>query len=1389
MAGQDQDISTYKKDTPRCAENMPRISILCLYFMPNANPCYLWRSITPKPSWFGIRYSYMKKLLLSTIASVLMLNALQAQVPVNNDCTNAINITVTDTCSGSLPVYTNVNATQSNIGVDNIPTCFNGNPSRDVWFTFTCPDTVVDLRLTLTGVGGANAIENPQIAIYRGDCLPNDLAEYDCAFADLGANELLMDEYGLTPGFTYFVRVSDYSATAAPNWGQFNLCVSLIPEVITIDEGGSTACSGTLADSGGANGDYGPNENFTFTICPNQPTACIIFTLDYYHLDDQPFGATGVDMLTFYDGPIASGDPLAAINGSTGGEFYVDGGGSVCKKIQASSGCMTIVFKSDNLVEFEGFLGSWVCSSTACPPPVNPVVTVPVQVADIVNSIQSAATQVTITDIVCNNTAYGTFTMATPDNALQMDKGIVLSSGRAVDVGFAASYDAATMLGTPGDTELDFLSGLEGGEESYDACIVEMDVFVATDELTFEYVFGSEEYTEFVNSPFGYNDIFAFLVSGPGIVGAPGLNGQKNIALLPGSNTPVQINSVNNITNWEYFRNNQTSPEISYDGLTSDFMGIKKTLTARTDVIPCNTYHLKLAIADRGDATLDSGVFIAEIKGGTPIIEVAFASGIDYFVEGCSGTGDSLIIRLSDPQQDTTTLLTSVGGTATLGVDYTLNLPPVVVFLPGQTSLAFPIAPLTDGITEGTETILISLSNNFGCGTVVYETLQLSIQDELDVVINGGQDTIVMCGPGTEQLEATGAASYFWQPVSAVSNSSIANPTTSPTQDTWIVVTGTVLSCSDKDSIFVQFNNPMVDIVPAEDNFLCIGESVQLNAVNNVQNNNLVWSPPTGLSSTTVPNPIASPIETTDYIATVSINGCPASDTLRVFVDSLPNQMLTLRPAKPIYCPGDTVTLFSPTYDPGSFPAIQIQWLPDGLGQITPDSFWNLVIRAQETDLYTRIIINRGCTDTSSITVPVGELPVITVTANPSTPVCPGTPVQLSATVTPNQSLEWEEQNTSSLSCTECANPIATPPSTTTYTVTTPDADCPTSASIEVIVLAPPALSLSDQTVCVGGSATLNNAPPEAGATYTWSSNPTGFTSNAAQPNITPAQTTTYTVVATNAACSTSATAVITVASATVSAGPDRVLCQGVSLELTATPSGFTTGAYLWQPNGLTTQTINVNPTETTTYTIVYQYSSANCLTSDNVTVTVNPPPSLGSIKEIPDSTHCEGNPFILEAPIAGGSQPFTFTWLENGAVIPNSDAEFIQVSPLAADEPVTYQYQVRVTDAAGCTDESLPISVEVRRCFAIPNAFTPDNDKNNDVFKPLFFGGGLTAKEFSIYNRWGQRIFTSNAPNPVWDGTVDGASAPVDVYVYRLIVNLPDGTERTYTGDVTLLR
>src|SRR3954469_14869805 len=136
----------------------------------------------------------------------------------------------------------------------------------------------------------------------------------------------------------------------------------------------------------------------------------------------------------------------------------------------------------------------------------------------------------------CAPGAYATFTNG---GNLGIGNGILLSTGLASTAKPPNNNRRTSFTnGTPGDTQLDVLLGTT---ETYDGCALEFDLIPSCDTLKIKYVFATEEYPDYVNGKF--NDIFCFFVSGFGITGT------KNIATVPGTNTPVTINSVNPSSN------------------------------------------------------------------------------------------------------------------------------------------------------------------------------------------------------------------------------------------------------------------------------------------------------------------------------------------------------------------------------------------------------------------------------------------------------------------------------------------------------------------------------------------------------------------------------------------------------------------------------------------------------------------------------------------------------------------------------------------------------------------------------------------------------------------------------------------------------------------------
>lgn len=1195
--------------------------------------------------------------------------------PANDDCPGVINLGVAPVCPQQF--FTNVGATASNIGAGNNPTCFNGGIApRDVWFAFTTSDTITDYTITVAGGpdGGSPGMRNPQIALYRGDCQFNGLAELTCASAPSGETRLQMDVYGLTPNVVYYMRISDYSPTATPNSGTFQVCVEQLQPVFTIDEGGSTACFGQLFDSGGPDGDYSNNENHTFTICPTDFHQCIIFTLEYYNIEGSDFFSD--DQILFYDA--ATPAPSALIASIGGSALPSDGGGGgVCYTVQASSGCLTVQFRSDATVVQEGFAGRWQCTSAPCQ--IQQPITVQGNITeqDILNSITSVQTNVTITNINCPPTAYGTF--RAPDNSeLGLSKGLLLTTGQLTwAVGPNNNTGGGNIIeannNAPGDPDLDYLSVTFGdGTESNDACIIELDITAFTNEITFEYIFASEEYPEFVNE---FNDIFAFLISGPGIVGDPNIGNQRNIAVLPdGSNTIIEINNVNHLNNWQYYRNNENGRATQYDGLTSDLLGIKKSLTARASVTPCSTYHLKIAIADRLDFVYDSGIFLSEIRGGAPRLAMQYNSGVDYLIERCTSVPDNLLVQLSNVLDEPASYRVQISGTATRDVDYVLNIPDTVVFQPGETQLAFPITVLSDALTEGIETIIITLTNNFGCGEVTYTSITVELRDELAIRILPDQDTALVCVGGSAQLSVEGAATYFWTPVNIISDPISPSTTATPAADTWVRVEGTVGICTALDSIFLKIIDPVISISALDPVAICQGDSVRLQVTDNTGNANLSWSPTAGLSDAQSPSPVAAPQVTTTYVAAVRLFACTVSDSITIDVnpfefpvlnnDTTVCQNYSVRLAEQLV-PEATVYSWTPVI------GLDDPTLSGPLA--TPDVTTTYTLIATST--------NGACADTARITITV--LPADVDIQQPDTlEICLGTAVPLTAVTSTGsaQNLRWSTNLPGSLSDTTGLSVVAEPPYSATYYTTFVVGACTVFDSVYIRV---DSLPVSDivadpfkNPYCPGEIVILSSETYEPSdfpdIRFVWLPAP-GFETPDTLWNmvISTVDTATYRRVITNRACVDTAFITLNVVEPpdVVLTPADTLICPGQSVQLLA--SGYGEYSFRWEPeNGLScTDCPNpvVTPTQDVTYTFVAEVP--NCPVGASATIRVQPPPTLAPISS---RAICLGTAVRLN----NAFDPFT-TYRWTSSTDPNfqSDDPLLTVAPL-----VTTTYTLTAT-------------------------------------------------------------------------------------------------------------
>ncbi len=339
--------------------------------------------------------------------------------------------------------------------------------------------------------------------------------------------------------------------------------------------------------------------------------------------------------------------------------------------------------------------------------------------------------------------AVGYFFNASGD--IGIERGIVMTSGQANLANGPANCEDTNSCGTTGGAvgfdntglgDQDLLDIAPSANSINDAAIYEIDFIPLADTLRFSYVFGSEEYPEWVCS---FNDAFGFFLSGPGING-PYSNNSENIALIPGTNFPVTIDNVNDDplcvpdpATMQYYVSNNGNVSVEYDGYT-------KVFVATAVVIPCQQYKIKLAIGDANDHIYDSGVFLEAKSFGTGSLNVeAVTFSIDGTIsEGCSDALLSFV--LPNPTPNDYPINYTIGGTATNGVDYT-TIPTNLTIPAGGDSIGILISAFEDNAIEAIENIEIIVQTD----VCFFDTLNLKISDNqlIDPILN---DTSICAG-------------------------------------------------------------------------------------------------------------------------------------------------------------------------------------------------------------------------------------------------------------------------------------------------------------------------------------------------------------------------------------------------------------------------------------------------------------------------------------------------------------------------------------------------------------------------------------------------------------------------------------------------------------------
>jgi gliding motility-associated-like protein len=584
--------------------------------------------------------------------------------------------------------------------------------------------------------------------------------------------------------------------------------------------------------------------------------------------------------------------------------------------------------------------------------------------------------------------------------------------------------------------------------------------------------------------------------------------------------------------------------------------------------------------------------------------------------------------------------------------------------------------------------------------------------------------------------------------------------------------------CQDTTFVTVNVRDSRVTISPL-DTAICTGQSVTLrfrSEGGTITSPN--WSPAAGLSCNNCPAPVVTPAATTSYVAsgTDPQSGCPFSAMAIVRVSNA--QTITF-PADTKLCIGDSIVL-NTTPDPtatytwsASDPAFS-STQPAPITQPTRNITYfvktsNACGQKQEQ---LQVEVFDGALQTSQ-----------------DTTVCKNFPALLTATGAFPGTYSWDSGQSG-----QAINVMTEKTRTFTVLYTYGDG-CSLKKGITVFIANESAdvMFPTDTRICSGDSIQLNtqNTP---GATYEWSSSPTGFFSNNPTPVVRPNENTIYLVTTRLGDCVQTQTLSVEVAKSNLQVTKDTTICKGEVLTLRAVGTAIGQSQYRWL---LGTDTLSRTDTWTTfanqsaTYDLIYTFGDG-CEIRRKVNVVMRPGIDSVNIVADPDTMKIFSGGSITLRAIVSPTQSLTgfqFNWLENETIAVGT-GETITISRTTdSDEAQKYRYRVTARAQNGCRKTDVFDLTVCPELVVFPNVFTPDGDQNNDTFSMYVIGGNVRNESLKIYNRWGNLLFESTESAARWDGNSNGKQAPTDVYIYIQEYRLGDGRLLIAKGEVTLLR
>lgn len=936
-----------------------------------------------------------------------------------------------------------------------------------------------------------------------------------------------------------------------------------------------------------------------------------------------------------------------------------------------------------------------------------------------------------------NGSQIGTFSQGLTN--IGYANGMIMATGDC-SVAVGPNDSDAASAGFGNSTPDADLSQLSGSGSLFDLANIEFDFTPTQSPLTFEYVFGSEEYCEYVGSQF--NDAFGFFISGPGITGPFG--GAANIATI-GPGTYVSINNINHLSNSGLYVNNQPATSGNLCGQNPSagiatnevqFDGFTKKLTAVAPVIPCSTYHIKLKIADVGDGIFDSGVFIKAGSfdgGGNASVEwlVNDQPDVNEVYEGC-GNVKLVFDRIGGNSSNAIAVQYTISGTATSGADYS-PIPLVAIIPAGQDKLTINVNIINDLIAEGAETIVIKLTNPCSC---LEPQITLTIFDLLP--LKAQPDTTTICGPGVGTVNVTGIDgaepyTYLWSTGSTepsisqfVSTSTNFKVTVTDNCGKTFVTTARI---NVKAPPTAKLLPPAPQICPGQPaliqvTFTGVGPFTLVYSLNNDPQ-----TPIEGIPS----SPYFIEINQPGLYQIASVadgDGCvgPGQGAILVTESTLSLSGVTTTPT----CSGSNNGSINTTVVGGQGPFNYAWQGPQNIPNI-PDP-----LNLQGGTYNVTVTDGFGCTNLQQFNLipPPAVDPVVAAVQGATCAQPAGGSIDLDVSGgTPNYTYNWTGGFNGQ-------DPQNLAPGTYTVTVTdSKGCSKTTTATVPGDFTPPDAVAAAPAPItCVVTSVSLDGSGSSSGPgiTYLWTASGGGnIVSGNTTLNPVVNQPGTYTLVVTDAAngCTSSATALVAANNTlpTSNAGPNQTLTC-VLTNATLDGSSSSTGpdyTYLWTASnggniigGETT----LNPVVSTagTYILVVTNNTNGCTKSDDAAVTVNttaPNAAIGA----PGLLTCTNTTVTLNG---GGSTPtggVTYAWTTaNGLIQSGQNSANAVVA-----EPGLYTLVV-TNNANGCTDDAA-VTVSQDNSVPVANAAVNGGLNCNTTQLTINGAGSSTGSNFSF--------------------------------------------------------